>query len=78
MHNKVSREVFYTQEVLFIKSGKVKIDFYDDEKNYLQSRTLNKGDIILLAFGGHDSEMIENSEIIEVNKDPIVEKIRRI
>lgn len=70
MHNKVSREVFYTQEVLFIKSGKVRIDFYDDEKNYLQSRTLNKGDIILLAFGGHGFEMIENSEIIEVKQGP--------
>ena len=66
VHNAVSREVRYTQEVLYIKSGKVRVDFYDDNKNYLQSTILNKGDVVLLAFGGHGFEMIEESEIIEV------------
>ena len=31
LHNSVKREVSYTKEVLFIKSGKVRIDFYDDK-----------------------------------------------
>lgn len=70
VHNPVTRQVQYTQEVLFIKSGKVRVDFYDDNKNYLESRTLNCGDIILLAFGGHGFEMLEPSEIIEVKQGP--------
>jgi hypothetical protein len=56
--------------VLFIKSGKVRVDFYDDDKNYLESRILEKGDVILLAAGGHGFEMIENAEMIEVKQGP--------
>ena len=70
IHNPVLREVVYTQEVLFIKSGKVRVDFYDERKVYLESNLLLKGDIILLASGGHGFEMIEDSEIFEVKQGP--------
>ena len=70
IHNPVPREVQFTKEVLFIKSGKVRIDFYDDQQNYLESRILERGDVILLAFGGHGFEMLEVSEIIEVKQGP--------
>jgi mannose-6-phosphate isomerase-like protein (cupin superfamily) len=70
VHNFVPREVQFTQEVLFIKSGKVRVDFYDDEQNYLESRILNPGDVILLAHGGHGFVMLEESEIIEVKQGP--------
>jgi mannose-6-phosphate isomerase-like protein (cupin superfamily) len=70
IHNAVQREVQFTKEVLFIKSGKVRVDFYDDEKNYLESRVLVSGDVILLAFGGHGFKMLEDSEIIEVKQGP--------
>jgi len=69
-HNLVKREVFLTQEVLFIKSGKIRVDFYSDSKDYIESRVLKEGDIILLAAGGHGFEMIEQSEIIEVKQGP--------
>lgn len=70
VHNSVPREVQFTKEVLFIKSGKVRVDFYDDDQSYLESRVLNPGDVILLAFGGHGFEMLEASEIIEVKQGP--------
>jgi mannose-6-phosphate isomerase-like protein (cupin superfamily) len=70
VHNPVAREVHFTKEVLFIKSGKVRVDFYDDEQVYLESRELGQGDVVLLAFGGHGFEMIEASEIIEVKQGP--------
>ena len=69
-HNIVKRDVYLTQEVLFIKSGKVKVNFYNDNEVFLDSRVLDQGDIILLASGGHGFEMIENSEIIEVKQGP--------
>jgi hypothetical protein len=62
--------VQFTKEVLFIKSGSVRVDFYDDCQNYLESRVLNRGDVVLLAFGGHGFEMLEASEIIEVKQGP--------
>lgn len=70
VHNPVTREVNFTKEVLYIKSGKVRVDFYDESKNYLSSRVLNKGDVVLLAFGGHGFKMLEESEIIEVKQGP--------
>lgn len=70
VHNPVAREVQYTKEVLFIKSGKVRVDFYDDEQNYLESRILSAGDVILLAYGGHGFEMLEQTEMIEVKQGP--------
>lgn len=70
VHNSVVRQVQFTKEVLFIKSGKVRVDFYNNEQSYLESRILYPGDIILLAFGGHGFTMIEDSEIIEVKQGP--------
>jgi hypothetical protein len=70
VHNPVTREVQYTKEVLLIKSGKVRADFYDDDQNYLESHILYQGDVVLLAFGGHGFEMLEPSEIIEIKQGP--------
>ena len=72
IHNKVQREVFYTQEVLFIKKGKVKVDFYDDGKNCIDTKILETGDVILLASGGHGFTMLEPTEMIEVKQGPFV------
>lgn len=69
-HNSVPRKVQFTKEVLFIKKGHVRVDFYDANQNYLKSRNLITGDIILLAFGGHGFYMLEQSEIVEVKQGP--------
>jgi len=73
IHNPVSREVLYTQEVLLIKSGKLKVDFYDDQQVYLESRTLNEGDVILLIKGGHGFEALEDLRMLEVKQGPYLE-----
>jgi hypothetical protein len=70
VHNAVVREVEYTKEVLFIRSGRLRIDFYDDAQAYLESRILVAGDVVLLARGGHGFEMLEDCEIIEVKQGP--------
>jgi mannose-6-phosphate isomerase-like protein (cupin superfamily) len=70
LHNPVTREVRFTQEVLFIRSGRLRVDFYDEERNYLQSRILKGGDTILLASGGHGFEALEELEMIEVKQGP--------
>ena len=70
VHNPVPRQVQYTQEVLFLKKGKLRVDFYDDDQNYLESRLLCQGDVILLATGGHGFEVIEEIEMIEVKQGP--------
>jgi hypothetical protein len=56
--------------VIFLKSGKVRVDFYSSNKIYLKSKILVCGDVILLASGGHGFKMLEESEMIEVKQGP--------
>ena len=78
VHNAVQRNVHFTQEVLVIKSGKVRVDYYDDDRSYLESRILCQGDVVLLAYGGHGFEMLENSEMIEVKQGPYAGEMDKI
>ena len=70
IHNPVKREVHYTQEVLFIKKGKLQVDFYSDKQEYLESRILEAGDVILLIQGGHGFKALEELEMFEVKQGP--------
>lgn len=70
VHNPVPREVRFTQEVLLLKRGRLRVDFFDQQQNYLESRTLEAGDVILLAAGGHGFEALEEIEMIEVKQGP--------
>jgi mannose-6-phosphate isomerase-like protein (cupin superfamily) len=70
VHNPVRREVQYTQEVLMIRRGRLRVDFYDERQSYLQSRILQAGDVILLATGGHGFEVLDEVEILEVKQGP--------
>ena len=69
-HKLQTREVKYTQETLFIRKGRVRVDFYTDDKLFLTSRELKTGDVILLASGGHGFEFLEETEMIEVKQGP--------
>lgn len=70
VHNRVVRNVDFTQETLVVKSGVIRVDFYTQDKEYLESRIIYKGDIILLAAGGHGFKMIQPSEMIEIKQGP--------
>ena len=69
-HNPVRREVHHTQEVLFIRKGKLRVDFYDDQRNYIESRVLGGGDTVLLSGGGHGFEVLVDIAMIEVKQGP--------
>ena len=70
VHNVVDRNISYTQEVLLIKRGRLRVDFYDGSRVYLHSRVLGRGDVILLATGGHGFEVLDELEMIEVKQGP--------
>ena len=70
VHKKVQREVHYTQETLFIRKGKLQVDFYSDAQQYLESRVLEAGDVILLIKGGHGFKVLEDLEMFEVKQGP--------
>lgn len=70
VHNDVPREVHFTKEVLFIRKGKIRVDFYTNEREYVCSHILSQGDAILLSDGGHGFEVLEELEMIEVKQGP--------
>jgi mannose-6-phosphate isomerase-like protein (cupin superfamily) len=70
VHNPVQRDVIWTQEVLFVRSGRMRVDFYTDGRHYLESRIVSTGDVVMLVAGGHGFEMLEPTELIEVKQGP--------
>lgn len=69
-HNLVSRTIFYTQEVLVIKKGILRVDFYDKHKRKVKDCILETGDIILLCSGGHGFEVLEEVSMVEIKQGP--------
>lgn len=72
IHNPVQRHTVGTQEVLFVKSGVIRIDFYSLEREFLESRRLGAGDAILLAGAGHGIEVLEEATLVEVKNGPFI------
>ncbi len=69
-HKETHRNITVTQEVLFIRKGKLVVNFYTTSKEYITSRELSTGDIIFLCSGGHGFKMLEDTEMIEVKQGP--------
>jgi hypothetical protein len=78
LHLTPSRTVIGTSEVLFVKSGKVRVDFYNLEKIFFQSTDLHTGDVILLIAGGHGFFFYEPSELIEVKQGPFMGELDKV
>lgn len=72
VHKPCRRHIVGTYEVLFIKSGRVRVSFYDDSQYFLGDREIGAGDWILLMGGGHGFEMLEPTVMVEVKNGPYV------
>lgn len=69
-HNMITRQVLYTQEVLFVRHGRLNVKLYTSDREYIGHRILGSGDLILLCGGGHSFEMLEDTAMIEVKQGP--------
>jgi len=67
-----------TSEVIYIISGKLRVDFYDSRKKYLFSKILNSGDTIMLITQGHGFKIIKETVMIEVKQGPFNSKVDKI
>jgi hypothetical protein len=70
IHNKYSREIFETNEVLIIKKGSLKVNFFNSKRILLHTEVLNDGDLIFLQEGGHSFEILEDCEFFEIKNGP--------
>ena len=69
VHNEVLRQVTLTQEVLMIRSGRCEVTLLNLNSEQIHIELI-KGDVILLASGGHSIKMLEDTEILEVKQGP--------
>jgi len=73
MHEPISRTLIGTQEVLFIRKGRIRVDFYEKDRTYVSSMILEAGDLMLLSTGGHGFEVLEDIDMIEIKQGPFAE-----
>ena len=70
LHNKRLTKILQTTEVIIILKGILRVDFYNQKKNYLFSKLIKSGDIIMLVNGAHGFKVIKEVEMIEVKQGP--------
>lgn len=70
-HNRSSREINLTQEVLFIRQGKILVTVYDDHDQEIEEWVASSGDIIIMLSGGHGYKILDdNTQVLEVKNGP--------
>jgi hypothetical protein len=70
VHLPITRQVHGTTEVVTVRKGACEIDIYDDGRNFVASRALGLGDIVMLLGGGHGFRMSEDTVLFEVKQGP--------
>jgi hypothetical protein len=73
IHEPISRHLVGTQEVLYVRSGRIRVDFYESDRTYVTSAVLLSGDLMLLNTGGHGFEVLEDTDMIEIKQGPFAE-----
>ena len=48
----------------------IRVDFYDDNQQYIESYIVRSGDIVILKGGGHGFKVLERADIFEVKQGP--------
>lgn len=59
-----------SQEILIIRSGKIKVDIYSTMDEWISTVVVESGDVIMFLKGGHGFEMLEASEFLEIKQGP--------
>ena len=78
LHRRRDARIFYTTEVIILLKGKLRVDFYDNKKEYLFGKTLSKNDIIYLIQGAHGFKVLEPIEMIEIKQGPYLQSKDKI
>lgn len=63
-----------TQEVLYVKKGKVEVYFYAKGIELYCKKIIKDGDLLILLTGAHGFKFLEDSQLIEVKEGPYSEK----
>ncbi len=69
-HRPLGRHLIGTSEVLVVQRGRCEIDVYNDAREWVATRELGPGDIMLMVGGGHGFRMLEDTVFLEIKQGP--------
>lgn len=73
IHNEVKREVLWTQEMLFIRTGQLRANIFNTQEQKVAELIVSAGDIIILLRGGHGYDILEDgTQVLEIKNGPYV------
>ena len=72
IHKPMERHLIGMSEILLVQKGLLEVDFYTNQKEYLETRVLNKGDLVLLVSGGHGFRCLEDTVLLEIKQGPYI------
>ena len=69
-HRRVPRQIEQTTEVVLVRHGRCRVDFYRPDHSLHCSRELEAGDLVLLVEGGHGFHMHTDTTLLEIKQGP--------
>jgi quercetin dioxygenase-like cupin family protein len=70
VHRPLKRHLEGTSEVLFVRSGRCEVDLYNTRHDFVATRELGAGDVVLLVDGGHGFRILEDTVFLEIKQGP--------
>ena len=72
-HNFLPRNSEITQEMVYVKSGSMEVEVFDEQMIKVKDFILYEGDTAIMAYGGHGYKILEdNTKIIESKNGPFI------
>lgn len=70
-HKITERKSNRTQEVIFVKSGKLKAVFYSENNEIIYEIIMETGDFAIIFAGGHSYDILDDkTQILEIKNGP--------
>jgi hypothetical protein len=73
IHKSRNEYVPITQEALILFKGKMRVDFYYENKK-VKDTIINEGDVIMLLSGGHGFEVLEPTKLVEIKQGQYIDQ----
>ncbi len=72
-HKVFERKSYRTQEATYVRSGKLGVDLYDENKTLVEQFVLNEGDVAVFLAGGHGYRILsDGTRVIEFKNGPFL------
>ena len=69
-HYSQNRIITTTSEVIYLQSGKIEVEIYDENRQFIQNVIVEEEMIIVLLKGAHAINILVNSKFIEIKQGP--------